>query len=107
MGLDEFLPFVNNVLGGVLMAVAIWAMATGRINFPRELKVIQDLYDKEVARSERFETMNTELVKELAKQNDGHIATLELFQKFIPGVSPTGHSPESHPMRRRDDRATS
>ena len=107
MTITEVLPLINNVFGGVLMAIAIWALVTGKVVFPREVSVFKLLYDRECERSKRLEDLNETMVQELANQNAGHLSSIELLKQLVQPLASErkqGYTSSNNPGRRSDDR---
>ena len=106
MTLEGLLPVVNGIWGGVLLLTAIWALVTGRVVLPREVKIYSELYDRECERSKRLEDLNETMVQELANQNAGHLSSIELLKQIIRVPVPERDdkfTPANNPGRRRDD----
>jgi len=104
MSWSAILPVLNSVVGGIIMAVAIWGLVTGKVVRPAESEIWKGLYDKSELKVERLEKMVDGLTDSLSSQNQGHLDTLNFLKQFIQvPAQQQQFNAEHHPRRRKED----
>lgn len=78
-------PVIVSTPGGVVMAIAIWALVTNRIALPREVQTWKGLYEEGKKDNVRLSGMVENLTNDLREQNQNHEKTLDLVKSLVPG----------------------
>jgi hypothetical protein len=84
----ELIPYLVNIPGGLIMAIALYGFFTGKITTKdaanaREM-IWKTLYEQEREDGKKIELLNDGLIKDLATQNQSHLETVRLLERFVP-----------------------
>lgn len=71
----EIFPTLNGIVGGVIMAMVGWLVATGRLHLGRETTVYKTLWEQEQEKNEKLETINDNLTADLRRNNETLVVT--------------------------------